>query len=211
MNKEEYLKKKQEEIDKLLEDIEKGVKDVFKSDKFKEFLDTMSKFSSYSISNCVLIAGYRKWQKDFERQVQKGEKAIIIIAPIIKTKKENVLDEQGNKLKDSNGNEILKDINYLDGYKKTNVFDVSQTKGKELPQIAIDLTTNFENEKIFDNYMNAIKAVSSVPIRFDNIIEPNCKGYFSLDKQEIVIKEGLSNHQSIKTAIHELAHSILHK
>lgn len=220
MNKEEYLKKKQEEIDKLLEDIEKGVKDVFKSDKFKEFLDTMSKFSSYSISNCVLIqmqrpdatliAGYRKWQKDFERQVQKGEKAIIIIAPIIKTKKENVLDEQGNKLKDSNGNEILKDTNYLDGYKKTNVFDVSQTKGKELPQIAIDLTTNFENEKIYDNYMNAIKAVSSVPIRFDNIIEPNCKGYFSLDKQEIVIKEGLSNHQSIKTAIHELAHSILH-
>ena len=169
MDKEEYIKKKQAEIDKLLEDIEKGVKDVFKSDKFKEFLDTMSKFRSYSVSNCVLIqmqrpdatliAGYKKWQKDFERQVQKGEKAIIIIAPIIKTKKENVLDEQGNKLKDNNGNEILKDTKYLAGYTKTNVFDVGQTKGKELPQIAIALTTNFENEKIFENYMNAIKAV----------------------------------------------------
>lgn len=218
MDKEEYIKKKQAEIDKLLEDIEKGVKDVFKSDKFKEFLDTMSKFRSYSVSNCVLIqmqrpdatliAGYKKWQKEFERQVQKGEKAIIIIAPIIKTKTENVLDSQGNKLKDSNGNEILKDIKYLAGYTKTNVFDVSQTKGKELPQIAKALTTNFENEKIFKNYMNAIKAVSSVPIRFDNI--PKGNGYFSLDKQEIVIKNGLSNHQTIKTAIHELAHSILH-
>lgn len=220
-NKKDYKEQQKEKVDELLKQLEEGVKEVFGSDNYKSYLETMSKFHNYSFSNCMLIeqqkpsatlvAGYGAWKKKFERNVKKGEKGIKILAPMTfnNTIKMDKLDPKTEKpiIDSSTGKNVQEEqtVSYV-RFKTVNVFDVSQTDGKDLPTLTKELTGDKENA---DNFINAIKKVSKVPIGFENI-ENGSKGYYSPGENKIAIKEGMSSIQTIKTAIHELAHSRLH-
>ncbi len=204
-------------LEEAMENLEREIPLVFDSAKYKNYLDTMSKFHSYSINNSLLIylqkpdatqvAGYTTWQK-MNRQVQKGETGITIIAPCKYKKKQEVVvtDNNGNTLYDANG-EAKKEEREVEvqGYKATTVFDYSQTDGEPLPSLVSDLTNPVDG---YDDYLDAIKDISPVPIRFDNI-NGTAKGYFSPKVQEIVLRRGMSEEQTIKTALHEVAHARL--
>ena len=222
----EYNERKQAEIDEMIQRIDDSVNAVFESEKYKEYLKFASKFTDYSARNTMLIslqrpdatlvAAYGKW-KQLGRQVEKGETGISILAPVT-YKTNNILeverpavDEFGNQLYNDDGTEKIETVEKpLTGlaFKKVYVFDVSQTSGKEIPEPVGELTGDVDagrKEAVFA----ALKKVTGIDIEFRDI-KGGAKGYYSAAKNEIVIKSGMSDAQTLKTAFHEAAHNLLH-
>lgn len=210
----------EERIKEIIQQLEAGIKDMYTSKKYMEYLTTMSKFHGYSLNNTLLIAaqnpqaslvaGFNSWEKNFDRHVKRGEKAIKILAPAPYTRKvlhEKVNPDTGEMLLDKNGNPIKEEIEVkLTSFRVVSVFDVSQTVGKELPSMAHDLEDNINDYPL---YMQALKEVSDVPIVFEKI-EGAAHGYYNRATDSIAVKTGMSESQTLKTMIHEIAHSILH-
>lgn len=207
-------------LKEIIDSIEKGIKEVFESGRYTEYLQVMSRFHNYSFNNTMLIymqkpdatlvAGFNKWKDKFERNVNKGEKGIKIIAPTPYKKKieKDVLDPDTKlPMRDENG-EIIKEEKEVSipSFRPITVFDVSQTSGKELPTLASDLNGKVEN---FDMLKEAISRSAPVPISFKPL-RPDTDGYFSPKRQEIVIREGMGEVQTVCAMIHESAHAKLH-
>lgn len=209
-----------EKLKDITDSIERGIEELFQSDKYAEYLRTMSHFHKYSVNNTMLIymqkpdatlvAGFNKWRDQFERNVMKGEKGIKIIAPTPYKKKieQEKRDPDTNlPMLDADGKVIIEEKEIkIPMFKPVTVFDVSQTDGKPLPQLASDLQGNVQNYEVF---MEALRRSSPVPIDFKPIAD-NADGYFSLDKQKIAIREGMSEVQTVSAVVHEIAHSKLH-
>lgn len=212
-----YQNKKME-INRLEDLLKRGVSDVFTSEKWENFLDTMSKFYNYSPNNCMLIksqfptascvASFNDWNKKFERTVNKGEKAIMIFAPIQKKYEKKLTDNLGQVLKDEDGNEITKEVKYTT-YKSVPVFDVSQTSGKPIQNLVVKLEMDFEDESKYCAFMKSLIQTSPVPVAFDTF-KGNVNGYYSANENKIVVQNELSECQKIKTITHEIAHALLH-
>ncbi len=210
-----------EKLKALTDKLEAGILNVFESEQYKEFLKTMSKFHNYSINNQLLIAfqkpdstlcaGYKAWEQKFGRHVKKGEKGIAIYMPATYKRKEEkeVIDPQTNKPKlDALGKPVTEEIEViLPFFKVGYVYDVSQTVGKELPDIAPEELQG--DVAGYREFFEVLKAVSPVPIKFDNI-QGEAKGYYSNATKDITIQEGMSQQQIVKTAVHEMAHAKLH-
>ena len=213
-------KSNKERLKEITDSIETGIKELFNSDKYKSYLQTMSRFHKYSVNNQMLIymqnpnathvASFTSWHDKFGRNVKKGEKGIKIIAPTPYKKKieERKLDPDTKlPMLDDNGNEIMQEREITIPYfRVVSVFDVSQTAGRPLPQLASDLTGDVQN---YEAFVEAIRRSSTVPITFEPI-ERGADGYFSLDEQKIVIREGMSEAQTVSALLHEMAHSKLH-
>ncbi|MCD8398799.1 MAG: DUF3849 domain-containing protein [Lachnospiraceae bacterium] len=212
---------REKQLQEITERLEQGVKDLFTSERYTEYLQTMSQFHSYSFNNTLLIAmqkpdatlvaGYQAWQKKFNRHVRKGEKGIQIIAPAPIREKEiqEKVDEQTGEviLKPNGQPETEEVVHVIPRFRVTTVFDLSQTDGEPLPDLGVEeLTANVDN---FDLFMQAIEQASPVPIRFDEI-SSGAKGYYDNGSKEIVIQQDMSESQTLKTAIHETAHARLH-
>lgn len=216
----EGKKTNKQRLKDITDSIENGIKELFDSDKYKQYLQTMSRFHRYSVNNqmliymqnpnATLVAGYNKWHDQFGRNVKKGEKGIKIIAPTpFKKKVEETKLDPDTKLPilDDNGKPVTEEKEVqIPMFRVVSVFDVSQTAGKTIPQLASDLSGNVQN---YDAFMEAIKRSSAVPIEFKPIGK-NMDGYFSLEEQKIVIREGMSEVQTVSALLHELAHSKLH-
>lgn len=208
-----------EKVKEITEKLEQGIKELFDSDRYKEYLTTMSKFHNYSFRNTMLIlfqkpdasliAGYGAWQKNFKRQVKKGERGIKILAPAPykKTVEEKQFDKNGVPMKDKDGNVIVntREIT-VPAFKVTTVFDVSQTAGEEIPMLAKQLTGSIDE---YEKFFRVLKEISPVPITLEPI-DDTANGYYHLEEKRIAIKDKLSEMQTIKTAIHEIAHAKLH-
>ncbi len=209
-----------ERLKEITDSIERGIQDLFQSDKYAEYLRTMSRFHKYSVNNTMLIymqkpdatlvAGFNKWRDQFERNVMKGEKGIKIIAPTPYKKKieQEKRDPDTNlPMLDADGKVIIEEKEIkIPMFKPVTVFDVSQTDGKPLPQLASDLQGNVQNYEVF---MEALRRSSPVPIEIIPIRDGS-DGYFSLDNQKIAIREGMSEVQTVSAVVHEIAHSKLH-
>ena len=209
------------QIDDIIKNLEEGVKSLFESEKYMNYLKVMSKFHNYSFNNSLLIAlqmpqaslvaGYSTWKNTFHRQVEKGQKAIKIIAPSpYKIDKiQDKIDPNTNRpMLDAKGNVIKEKVKVVvPAYKVTNVFDVSQTSGEPLPSLVNELSGNVDE---YNNFIEAIKRTSPVPIKFEEM-DTNAKGYYNIENKCIVIKDNMSQVQTAKTLIHEIAHSILHE
>ena len=209
-----------ERLKDITDSIERGIQDLFQSDKYAEYLRTMSRFHKYSVNNTMLIymqkpdatlvAGFNKWRDQFERNVMKGEKGIKIIAPTPFKKKieQEKRDPDTNlPMLDADGKVIVEEKEIkIPMFKPVTVFDVSQTDGKPLPQLASDLSGNVQNYEVF---MEALRRSAPVPIEILPIRDGS-DGYFSLDKQKIAIREGMSEVQTVSAVVHEIAHSKLH-
>lgn len=209
-----------ERLKDITDSIERGIEDLFQSDKYAEYLRTMSRFHKYSVNNTMLIymqkpdatlvAGFNKWRDQFARNVMKGEKGIKIIAPTPFKKKieQEKRDPDTNlPMLDADGKVIVEEKEIkIPMFKPVTVFDVSQTDGKPLPQLASDLQGNVQNYEVF---MEALRRSSPVPIEIIPIHD-GADGYFSLDKQSITIREGMSEVQTVSAVVHEIAHSKLH-
>ncbi len=207
------------DLDSIMKSLESGVEDFFTSEKYGEYLKTMTKFHRYSFNNTLLIAmqrpeatlvtGYRNWQS-MGRQVKKGEKGITILAPAPKKQKkaQALYDQNQMPILDEHGNQKYEEVEVvIPRFRATTVFDIDQTEGDPIHTIAPEeLTAAVED---FDLFMEAITAISAVPIRFDEI-EGSAKGYYDNASKEIVIQKGMSDSQTIKTAIHECGHAKLH-
>lgn len=207
-------------VREITEQLEKGIKDMFTSEKYMDYLNTMSKFHGYSLNNTLLIAaqnpkaslvaGFKSWEKNFDRHVKRGEKGIKILAPSPYTKKvlqEKVNPDTGEMILDKNGNPVKEETEIkLTSFRVVSVFDVSQTEGKELPSMAHDLQDNIKDYPL---YIQALEQVSDVPIAFEEI-NGSAHGYYSHATDSIAIQSGMSESQTLKTMIHEIAHSILH-
>ena len=209
-----------ERLKDITDSIETGIKELFESDKYRQYLATMSRFHRYSVNNTMLIymqrpdathvAGFNKWRDQFGRSVKKGEKGIKIIAPTPFKKKieQQKLDPDTKlPLRDENGDIITEEKTVqIPMYKPVMVFDVQQTVGKPLPKLAANLTGDVQNYEVF---MEALRRSAPVPIFFEKLAE-NMDGYFSVDKQRIAVREGMSEVQTVCAAVHEIAHSRLH-
>lgn len=192
-----------DKVKAITEKLEQGCKSLLTSENYRNYLDTMAKFYRYSANNCLLIAmqmpdasriaGYNAWKKTFKRQVRKGEKAIQIIAPC--PHKKTITNADGEE----------ETITFTT-YRPVSVFDISQTDGEDLPTICNNLTGSVED---YTRTMEALKALSPAPIGFEKI-KGECHGYFSPAENRIAIKEGMSEKQTVKTTIHEIAHAMLH-
>jgi antirestriction protein ArdC len=207
-----------ERMKEITDRLETGIQELFESERYKAYLTTMSKFHSYSFNNTLLIAmqggqlvaGYNKWRDDFHRNVRKGEKAIKILAPApFKAKKEvQKLDAQGRPVMGKDGKPVteVKEIQ-VPAFKIVSVFDVSQTEGEPLPSIGVEeLTGSVER---YGEFFKALEQTSPVPIGFEDI-PGGSHGYYHLTEKRIAIQEGMSELQTLKTALHEIAHSKLH-
>ena len=207
-----------ERMKEITDRLETGIQELFESERYKAYLTTMSKFHSYSFNNTLLIAmqggqlvaGYNKWKDDFHRNVKKGEKAIKILAPApFKAKKEvQKLDAQGRPVMGKDGKPVteVQEIQ-VPAFKIVSVFDVSQTEGEPLPSIGVEeLTGSVER---YGEFFKALEQTSPVPIGFEDI-PGGSHGYYHLTEKRIAIQEGMSELQTLKTAIHEIAHSKLH-
>ena len=207
-----------ERMKEITDRLETGIQELFESERYKAYLTTMSKFHSYSFNNTFLIAmqggqlvaGYNKWRDDFHRNVKKGEKAIKILAPApFKAKKEvQKLDAQGRPVMGKDGKPVteVQEIQ-VPAFKIVSVFDVSQTEGEPLPSIGVEeLTGSVER---YGEFFKALEQTSPVPIGFEDI-PGGSHGYYHLTEKRIAIQEGMSELQTLKTAIHEIAHSKLH-
>ena len=209
-----------ERLKDITDSIERGIQDLFQSDKYAQYLRTMSRFHKYSVNNTMLIymqkpdatlvAGFNKWRDQFERNVMKGEKGIKIIAPTPFKKKieQEKRDPDTNlPMLDADGKVIIEEKEIkIPMFKPVTVFDVSQTDGKPLPQLASDLTGNVQNYEVF---MEALRRASPVPIEIIPIRDGS-DGYFSLDDQKIAIREGMSEVQTVSAVVHEIGHAKLH-
>ena len=209
-----------ERIKEITAGIEKGIMELFQSDRYRNYLTTMSRFHRYSLNNVMLIhaqrpdatlvAGFSKWKNSFGRHVKKGEKGIQILAPTpykIMVDKEKLDPDTKLPMLDDEGKPITEEKEVtIPMFKVVSVFDVSQTDGKPLPQISFSLTGDVAQYEVF---MEALRRTSQVPITIEPM-EPGMDGYFSLSKQAIFLREGMSQVQTVCAAIHEMAHSRLH-
>ena len=209
-----------ERIKEITAGIEKGIQELFESDRYRNYLTTMSRFHRYSLNNVMLIhaqkpdatlvAGFNKWKNSFGRHVKKGEKGIQILAPTpykIKVDKEKLDPDTKLPLLDENGEPVTEEKEItIPMFKVVSVFDVSQTDGRPLPQISSTLTGDVAEYEVF---LEALRRTSPVPISFQTM-EPGMDGYFAPKKQAIFLREGMSQVQTICAAVHEIAHSKLH-
>ena len=214
-------KTEKQKVQEITEKLEQGIKELFESEKYKTYLNTMSKFHNYSFNNTMLIAmqkpdatlvaGFKAWQKNFDRHVKKGEKGIRILAPApykIKEEQEKLDPVTGEIMLDKNGMPATEEVEIkIPAFRVVPVFDVSQTDGKELPDIGVnELSGSVED---YEDFMQALTEVSPVPITYEDI-DGDVKGYFHTTDHRIAIQEGMSQSQTVKTAIHEVAHAKLH-
>ena len=219
MTKTKLLPIQGKDMDSIMQNLETGIAELFTSERYQEYLKTMSKFHNYSFNNTLLIAmqrpdatlvtGYRNWQS-MGRQVKKGEKGITIIAPApIKRKKEQtVLDQDQKPVIGPDGKPKTEEVEItLPCFKAITVFDIEQTTGEPIQTLAPEILTAAVED--FDLFLQAIREISPVPIRFD-AIEGSANGYYHNLNKEIVIKKDMSQSQTLKTAIHETAHARLH-
>ena len=211
----------EKQLKEISERLEQGVKEIFTSERYTEYLNTMSKFHNYSFNNTLLItmqkpeatlvAGYQAWQKKFNRHVKRGEKGIQIIAPapirekqeiekIDPVTKEPVIGEDGQP-----ETEIVEMV--IPRFRVTTVFDVSQTEGE--PIADLDVPERTGSVQFYDTFMQALQNISPVPIRMMNV-EGEAKGYYHQTEKYIAIKEDMSNVQTMKTGVHEVSHALLH-
>ena len=207
-----------ERMKEITDRLETGIQELFDSDRYKAYLTTMAKFHNYSFNNTLLIAmqggqlvaGFNKWKDTFHRTVKKGEKGIKILAPApykVKQKMEK-LDEQGKPILDKDGKPLTEEKTVqIPAFKVVSVFDVSQTEGEPLPSIAVNELSGSVQD--YQDFFKALEQASPVPIGFEDI-EGGAHGYFHLLDNRIAIQEGMSQLQTIKTAIHEIAHAKLH-
>ena len=210
-----------EKLKEITDRLEQGITELFDSERYKEYLKVMSKFHNYSFRNTVLIAmqkpdaslvaGFSAWKNNFERNVMKGQKGIKIIAPSpykIKQEMQKIDPHTQKPIIGKDGKPVTEEKEVtIPAYKVVSVFDVSQTEGKELPDIAVDeLTGDVDRYK---DFFAALEKTSPVPIAFENI-EGGSHGYYHLEDKRIAINEGMSELQTLKTAIHEIAHAKLH-
>ena len=207
-------------IKEITAGIEQGIKELFESDRYRKYLTTMSRFHKYSLNNVMLIhsqrpdatlvAGFNKWKNSFGRHVKKGEKGIQILAPTpykIKVEKEKLDPETKLPLIDENGDPVTEEKEVsIPMFKVVSVFDISQTEGKPLPQLAYSLSGAVEH---YEEFMEALKRTSTVPIKVEHT-DKNVDGFFDLTNQSITIQAGMSEIQTVCAVIHEIAHSRLH-
>lgn len=209
-----------ERLKEITDSIETGIKELFESDKYKSYLQTMSRFHKYSLNNTMLIsmqnpdatlvAGFNKWRDGFSRYVKKCEKGIKIIAPTpykIKEEREKLDPQTKTPLLDASGKVQTEEVEIqIPMFRVVSVFDVSQTEGEPLPTLASNLTGNVEQ---FEVFMEAIKRTAPVPIEIKPMSE-DTDGYYHTEDKRIAIREGMSEVQTISATIHEVAHSLLH-
>lgn len=210
-----------QKVQELTDKLERGLTELFNSDSYKNYLSTMSKFHNYSFNNTLLIAmqkpeaslvaGYKAWQKNFERHVNKGEKAIRILAPApykIKEERDKIDPVTQEIMLDRDGNPQKEEVEItIPAFRAVSVFDVSQTDGKPIPQLeAKELLSDVEG---YQDMIHAVEAVSPVPIEMEEIAGES-KGYFDREARRIAVQENMSESQTLKTMIHEVAHSMLH-
>lgn len=210
-----------ERMKEITDRLEAGIQALFESEQYKAYLTAMSKFHNYSFNNALLIAmqkpdaslvaGFGKWRDDFERHVKKGEKGIKILAPSpykVKKQMEKIDPATQNPVIGADGKPVIEEREIeIPAFRVVTVFDVSQTEGKEIPDIAVsELTGSVE---LYQNFFAALEKASPVPIAFENI-EGGAHGYYHLEEKRIAIDEGMSELQTLKTAIHEIAHAKLH-
>ena len=204
----------------IVDSIENGIKELFESDKYRQYLSTMSRFHRYSVNNTMLIymqrpdathvAGFNKWRDQFGRNVLKGEKGIRIIAPTPYKKKVEEIKtdpETNTPVLDADGKAIIEEKEIrIPMFKVVSVFDVSQTSGKPLPQLAADLSGNVQQYEVF---MEALRRASPVPMEIKPVAR-DTDGFFSIKAQSITIRAGMSEVQTVCAAVHEIAHAKLH-
>ena len=208
-------------VQELTDKLEQGLQDLFNSDSYRNYLATMSKFHNYSFNNTLLIAmqkpdatlvaGYKAWQKNFERHVNKGEKAIRILAPApykIKEERDKVDPVTQELLLDKDGNPQKEEVEItIPAFRAVSVFDVAQTDGKPIPELAAkELLSDVEG---YQDMIRAVEAISPVPIELEEIAGDS-KGYYDREAKRIAVQENMSESQTLKTMIHEVAHSKLH-
>ena len=210
-----------QKVQEITDKLEEGLKELFESEKYKTYLSTMSKFHNYSFNSTLLIAmqkpeatlvaGYKAWQKNFERHVNKGEKAIRILAPApykIKEERDKLDPVTGEMMFDENGMPQKEQVEVtIPAFRAVSVFDVSQTDGKPIPELeAQELLSTVEG---YEDFVQALMNVAPVPIGFEDI-PGDSKGYFHTEEKRIAVQENMSESQTLKTMVHEVAHSMLH-
>ena len=210
-----------DKLKEITDRLEQGIAELFESERYKEYLRVMSKFHNYSFNNTLLIAmqkpdaslvaGFSSWKNNFGRNVMKGEKGIKIIAPspfTVKQEVEKTDPQTGKPVIGKDGKPVTEEKEIkVPAYRVVSVFDVSQTEGRELPDIAVDELTGDVDR--FKDFFAALEQVSPVPVGFEKI-EGSAHGYYHLEEKRIAIDEGMSDLQTLKTAIHEIAHAKLH-
>ena len=209
---------REEKMSAIQKKLEDGVRAIFTSEKYQQYISAMSKFPRYSINNCILIAsqlpeaslvcGFRKWQTEFNRTVNKGEHGIMILAPIKgKTEVvEEVFDENNKAVVDENGNQKTEKVTReYQTFRPVYVFDVSQTSGDPLPTLASELNETVDS---FEEMKSVLISISPVPVSFETI-NGGANGYYSPTAGKIVIDERLPQLQMLKTMVHEIAHATL--
>ena len=210
-----------EKLKEITDKLEQGIQDLFESDRFKNYLNVMSKFHNYSFNNTLLIAmqkpdatfvaGYNSWKNSFQRQVLKGEKGIKVIAPSpykVKREMEKIDPKTQKPIMGKDGKPMTEEIEAtIPAFKVVSVFDISQTEGRELPTIGVDELTG-DVEK-YPQFFKAVEQASPVPVGFEKI-EGGAHGYYHLKDKRIAVNEGMSELQNLKTLIHEISHAKLH-
>ena len=214
-------KTEKQKVQEITEKLEQGIKELFESEKYKTYLNTMSKFHNYSFNNTMLIAmqkpdatlvaGFKAWQKNFDRHVKKGEKGIRILAPApykIKEERDKIDPVTQELLLDKNGNPQKEEVEItIPAFRAVSVFDLSQTDGKPIPELtAKELLSDVEG---YQDMIRAVEAISPVPIELEEIAGDS-KGYYDREAKRIAVQENMSESQTLKTMIHEVAHSKLH-
>ena len=214
-------KTEKQKVKEITDKLEEGLKELFESEKYKSYLSTMSKFHNYSFNNTLLIAmqkpeatlvaGYQAWQKNFNRHVNRGEKGIRILAPApykIKEERDKLDPVTGEVMLDKDGMPQTEEVEIkIPAFRAVSVFDVSQTSGEPLPELeAKELLSTVEG---YEDFIKAVTFVAPAPIGFEDI-PGDSKGYFSTEENRIAVQEGMSESQTLKTMVHETAHSLLH-
>ena len=214
-------KTEKQKVKEITDKLEEGLKELFESEKYKNYLSTMSKFHNYSFNNTLLISlqkpdaslvcGYKGWQRNFNRHVKKGEKAIRILAPApykIKEERDKLDPVTGEMVFDENGMPQKEEVEVkIPAFRVVSVFDVSSTEGEPLPELeAKELLSTVEG---YEDFIKAITHVAPVPIGFEDI-PGDSKGYFNTEENRIAVQDGMSESQTLKTLVHETAHSMLH-
>ena len=209
-----------ERLQEITAGIEQGIKELFESEKYMRYLSVMSKFHRYSVNNTMLIymqkpeatlvAGFNKWKNQFARHVKKGEHGITIIAPTPYKKKIEEMKRDPDThapILDADGKTVMEEKEIeIPMFRPVKVFDVSQTDGKPLPELASSLSGTVPH---YEAFLEALRRSASVPIEFEPMAA-NTDGYFSPDQQRIAIREGMSEVQTVSATVHEIAHSKLH-
>ena len=210
-----------QKVKEITDKLEEGLKELFESEKYKNYLSTMSKFHNYSFNNTLLIAlqrpdaslvaGYQAWQKNFNRHVKRGEKGIRILAPApykIKEERDKLDPVTGEVMLDKDGTPQTEEVEVkIPAFRAVSVFDVSQTDGEPLPELETkELLSTVEG---YEDFIKAVTYVAPAPIGFEDI-PGDSKGYFNIEENRIAVQEGMSESQTLKTMVHETAHSMLH-